>query len=64
MLLANSLNWLVERQSLLGIPPRKTEQVRLTLAAGELRTVYLLSLLLLPGLAVAAGIYVHVRRRR
>ena len=64
MLLANSLNWLVERQSLLGIPPRKTEQVRLSLAAGELRTIYLLALLLLPGLAVAAGIYVHVRRRR
>jgi ABC-type uncharacterized transport system involved in gliding motility auxiliary subunit len=64
MLLANSLNWLVERQSLLGIPPRKTEQVRLSLSSGELRTVYLLSLLLLPGLAVAAGIYVHFRRRR
>ena len=64
MLLANSLNWLVERQSLLGIPPRKTEQVRISLSSGELRTVYLLSLLLLPGLAVAAGIYVHFRRRR
>ena len=64
MLLANSLNWLVERETLLGIPPRKTEQVRLSLTAGELRTVYVLSLLLLPGLAVAAGIYIHFRRRR
>lgn len=64
MLLANSLNWLVERQSLLGIPPRKTEQVRISLSSGELRTVYLLSLLLLPGLAVAAGISVHRIRRR
>jgi ABC-type uncharacterized transport system involved in gliding motility auxiliary subunit len=64
MLLANSLNWLVERESLLGIPPRKTEQVRLNLTAGELRTVYVLTLLLLPGLAVGTGIYVHFRRRR
>jgi ABC-type uncharacterized transport system involved in gliding motility auxiliary subunit len=63
-LLANSLNWLVERETLLGIPPRKTEQVRLSLTAGELHTVWALSLLLLPGLAVAAGIYVHFRRRR
>ncbi len=64
MLLANSLNWLVERETLLGIPPKKTEQVRLSLTAGELRTVYVLSLLLLPGLAAAAGIYVYFRRRR
>jgi len=64
MLLANSLNWLVERETLLGIPPRKTEQVRLSLTAGELRTVYLLSLLLLPGLAAGAGVFVYLRRRR
>jgi ABC-type uncharacterized transport system involved in gliding motility auxiliary subunit len=64
MLLANSLNWLVERETLLGIPPKKTEQVRLSLTAGELRTVYVLSLLVLPGLAAAAGIYVYFRRRR
>jgi ABC-type uncharacterized transport system involved in gliding motility auxiliary subunit len=64
MLLANSLNWLVERETLLGIPPRKTEQVRLSLTQGEMRTVYVLSLLVLPGLAVAAGTWVHFRRRR
>ncbi len=64
MLLANSFNWLVERQSLLGIPPRKTEQVHLSMTAGELRTVYLLTLVLLPGIAVGSGIYVHFRRRR
>ncbi len=64
MLLANSLNWLVERESLLGIPPRKTERVRLSLTSGQLLTVYLLSLLALPGLAVATGIVVYRRRRR
>jgi ABC-type uncharacterized transport system involved in gliding motility auxiliary subunit len=64
MLLDNSLNWLVERETLLGIAPRKTEQVRLSLTQGELRTVYALALLVLPGLAVGAGIYIHLRRRR
>jgi ABC-type uncharacterized transport system involved in gliding motility auxiliary subunit len=64
MLLANSLNWLVERETLLGIPPKKTEQVRLSLTAGELRTLYVLALLVLPGLAATAGIYVYLRRRR
>jgi ABC-type uncharacterized transport system involved in gliding motility auxiliary subunit len=63
VLLANSLNWLVEREKLLGIPPRKTEQVRLSLTAGELYTVWALTLLL-PVLAVAAGISVHRLRRR
>jgi ABC-type uncharacterized transport system involved in gliding motility auxiliary subunit len=64
MLLANSLNWLVEREGLLGIPPRKTEQVRLSLTPGELRVLAALVLLVLPGLAVTAGIYVYYRRRR
>jgi ABC-type uncharacterized transport system involved in gliding motility auxiliary subunit len=64
ILLVNSLNWLVERESLLGIPPRKTEQVHLSMSQGQLRTLYFLTLLLLPGLAVAAGIWVYFRRRR
>jgi ABC-type uncharacterized transport system involved in gliding motility auxiliary subunit len=64
ILLVNSLNWLVERESLLGIPPRKTEQVHLTMSQGELRMLYFLTLILLPGLAVAAGIWVYFRRRR
>jgi hypothetical protein len=64
MLLANSLNWLVERQSLLGIPPRRTERVRLSLTAGELHRVWWLALGALPGLAIAAGIAVYRRRRR
>jgi gliding motility-associatede transport system auxiliary component len=64
ILLVNSLNWLVERESLLGIPPRKTEQVHLSMTQGQLRTLYVISLLILPGLAAAAGIWVHFRRRR
>lgn len=64
VLLANALNWLAEREALLTIPPKKTENVRLNLTGDQLRTIYLTALLFLPSLAVALGIAVFVRRRR
>jgi ABC-type uncharacterized transport system involved in gliding motility auxiliary subunit len=64
VLLANALNWLAEREALLTIPPKKTENVRLNLTGDQLRTFYLMVLLLLPGLAIALGTVVYVRRRR
>ena len=64
VLLSNALNWLVERETLLGIPPKKPEQVRLALTQGELRFLYLVALVLLPGLGVALGVFVWLRRRR
>lgn len=64
ILLSNTLNWLVEREALVGIPPKKTEQVHLTMTGEELRNAYLLVLGLLPGLAILAGGYVYLRRRR
>jgi ABC-type uncharacterized transport system involved in gliding motility auxiliary subunit len=64
VLLSNSMNWLVDRQQLLSIPPKKTEQVHLSLTQSEIRTVYLLSLLVLPGLGVVLGAIVYVKRRR
>ena len=63
-LLLGAFNWLIERESLLAIAAREPEQMKLSLSTSELRTIYLLSLLVLPGLAVATGIYVHLRRRR
>jgi ABC-type uncharacterized transport system involved in gliding motility auxiliary subunit len=64
ILLSNALNWLVERETLLAIPPRKTEQVRLNLTKEQSWTIYGVSLLLLPALAAIAGIVVWSRRRR
>lgn len=63
-LLANSLNWLANREALLTIPPKTTEHVRLNLTGPQLRNFYLAVLLLLPGLAIALGTVVYVRRRR
>lgn len=64
ILLSNALNWLVAREALLAIPPRKTEQVRLNLTGDQTITVYAIVLALLPLLAAAAGIVVWSRRRR
>ena len=63
VLLSNALNWLVERESLLGIPPKKTEQVKLTLTQDEIRRIYLLAAAL-PILSVVLGPAVFFRRRR
>ncbi len=63
-LLANALNWLVEREALVGIPPKQPEQVRLTLSRAELSKLTWLVLGVLPGLAVVAGVGVYLRRRR
>ena len=61
---ANAMNWLVERENLVSIPPKKPEQVRLSLTGGELRGVTWTVLGLLPGLALVAGVLVYRRRRR
>ena len=63
VLLANALNWLVEREALLGIPPKKTEQVKLTLTNDEFRMIWLLALAL-PVLSIVMGTAVFFRRRR
>ena len=63
-LLANMLNWLVERETLVGIPPKQPEQVRLSLSQSELRRIAGLVMAGLPALALALGAYIYFRRRR
>lgn len=63
-LLANAFNWLLDRQKLLGIGPKKPEQVRMSLSPAELSGITWLVLAGLPALAIAAGVAVYFRRRR
>ena len=63
-LIANTLNWMVERQSHLGIAPKEPEQVHLSLTPQERRLDFWLVVFGLPALALADGIVVTVRRRR
>ena len=64
VLVSNALNWLVEREALVGIPPKTPEQTKLTLTGSQLSTITWLVMVIMPGLAVAAGVAVHLRRRR
>jgi ABC-type uncharacterized transport system involved in gliding motility auxiliary subunit len=62
--LANTFNWLVERETLIGIPPKKPEYVRLSLSKSQMSKVSWLVLVVLPGLAVLLGFAVYWQRRR
>lgn len=63
-LAANTFNWLLERQQLLGIGPKQPEQVRLTLTPDQLAAITWSTLAGMPGLAIVAGVLVWRRRRR
>ena len=60
----NSVNWLARREESLGIAPRAPEQVQLLLSRGQMRSITLISLLGLPGMAIVLGAAVWWRRRR
>lgn len=63
-LLGNSLNWLIDREALLSIPAKSTQPVHLSLLKGQFYTILALVIGLLPGLAIAAGVTVYLKRRR
>ncbi len=63
-LVTNTFDWLLQRKHLLGIGPKKPEQVRLTLTRGQLRAITLGTLAGLPALSILAGFAVWFRRRR
>ena len=62
-LVSNALNWLVERESLVGIAAKTPESVSLSLNAGQMSRIFWLTVVGLPALVVALGIFVYRRRR-
>jgi ABC-type uncharacterized transport system involved in gliding motility auxiliary subunit len=60
----NAVNWLARQEQALGIAPRSPEQVQLFLSAVQMRNIFLISLVGLPALAIALGVFVWWRRRR
>jgi len=53
----------MERETLLAIPPRATDQMAATLSRGEIGRIALVVLLVLPACAIALGLAIWVRRR-
>lgn len=64
MLVLNVFNWLVQRESLVAIESRRPEQTRLTLTDAELTSIFLLVLGIMPGCAIALGVWIYFKRRR
>jgi len=62
-LLANSLNWLAQREALVAIAAKTPESVRLNLSSSEMRSIFLFVVLGLPALVVGVGIYISRRRK-
>jgi ABC-type uncharacterized transport system involved in gliding motility auxiliary subunit len=60
----NAVNWLARQEQALGIAPSAPEQVQLFLSATQMRNIFLISLVGLPGLAIVLGVAVWWRRRR
>ena len=63
-LVTSSVNWLLDRESLISIPPKSTEQVSVTMSRGDIAKITLLVLLVLPAAAIGLGILVWLKRRR
>ena len=59
----NVFNWLAQQDESLGIPPREVEQVSLFLSRQQMQLILLITLVLMPGAAILAGILVWRRRR-
>jgi hypothetical protein len=63
ILALNAFNWLAAREQVLGIPPRDVEQASLFLSGDQMRSILLMTLIVMPGAAIIAGILVWRRRR-
>jgi ABC-type uncharacterized transport system involved in gliding motility auxiliary subunit len=62
-LFLNMLAWLAADEELISIRPKDPEDRRLQLDQGQLRTVIVVSQFVLPGLALAAAIWIWRKRR-
>ena len=59
----NSTNWLLEREALIGIPPKEIKTSSLSLTDNQIQTVFWMSVLAIPGFCLLLGLLVWWRRR-
>ncbi len=60
----SSLNWLVERESLLSVAPRPPLELRLEMSQQQWTKVFLLTVVIVPGCIALLGFCVWLKRRR
>jgi ABC-type uncharacterized transport system involved in gliding motility auxiliary subunit len=59
----NAVSWLAEQEDLISIRPRDTRQTPVVLTSQQAQAVFLVPVVLVPGLLLVAGIVTFVRRR-
>ncbi len=62
-LFLNSVNWLAQQENLISIRPRDPEDRRVALTADQAKLIFWLSVLIIPGLILSAGVQTWWRRR-
>lgn len=62
-LFLNTVNWLAQQENLISIRPRDPEDRRITLTADQMRRIFWLTVLIMPGLILFAGVQTWWRRR-
>jgi ABC-type uncharacterized transport system involved in gliding motility auxiliary subunit len=60
----NSLNWLINREQLAGIPPKSKPAVSLSLTETQMGRLALTVIGIIPSTAALIGIFVWLRRRK
>ncbi len=62
-LFLNAVNWLAQQENLIAIRPHDAEDRRITMTADKARLVFYVTVLLVPGLILLAGVQTWWRRR-
>jgi ABC-type uncharacterized transport system involved in gliding motility auxiliary subunit len=62
-LFANAVNWLAQQENLIAIRPKETQDRRITMTPRQQTMAFLTSILFIPALVFAAGVFTWWRRR-
>ena len=63
-LFMNAVNWLAREEVLIAIPPKESKFSPVVLTASDARILFLLPVIVLPGIVLIGGVYVFVKRSR
>jgi ABC-type uncharacterized transport system involved in gliding motility auxiliary subunit len=62
-LFLNSINWLAQQENLISIRPKDPKDTRMTLTADQQRRIFWITVIIIPGLILLAGVQTWWRRR-
>jgi ABC-type uncharacterized transport system involved in gliding motility auxiliary subunit len=62
-LFLNIVNWLAQQENLISVRPRDPQERRITLSGGQDRFIFWMTVLVIPGLILLAGVQTWWRRR-